>query len=82
MTEQVHPTESRAGSMLQSIAGLSARAQSSGQAINQGASARLDSVLKRMDELRPTVLTSADAAQEYQALAIERHRLNMVVMQP
>lgn len=79
---QIHPTEARAGQMLQNIAGLSARADASGKAINDGATKRLDAVNKRMDELRPQVLVSADASQEYQSLSIERYRLNMVVMQP
>lgn len=78
---QVHPTEARASEMLQSIAQLSGRAAASDKAINAGATARLDAVGKRMEELRPQVLISHDANQEYQSLVIERHRLNMVVMQ-
>lgn len=75
----VHPTEARAGELLQHIAGLSARAEASERAIREGATSRLADVGRRMDELRPQVLTSHDAAQEYQGLVIERHRLNTVV---
>lgn len=80
--DHIHPTEARAGQLLQDIAGMSARAKASGEAVRTGAEARLDAVNKRLEELRPSVLLSADDATEYQALAIERHRLHMVVMQP
>lgn len=78
--QHVHPTEARTGDLLQHVSGLSARADASGKAIKDGAAARLDAVNKRMEELRPQVLVSADAAMEYQSLVIERSRLNSVVM--
>lgn len=77
-----HPTEQRAHALLQELAGHSARADASEKAIREGASARLDAVNKRLEELRPQVMVSSDARDEYQGLAVERHRLNTVVMAP
>lgn len=77
-----HPTEQRAGAMLQSLAGASTRVDASEKATRDGASKRLEAVEKRLDELRPTVLTSSADADEYQGLVVERHRLHQVVMAP
>lgn len=77
-----HPVEARCNALLQSVGALQGRVAASEKAIKDGASARLDAVRRRMDELKPQVLISFDASTEYQSLAIERHRLSMVVMQP
>lgn len=75
-----NPSEARAGALLGSLNAMSAKADASGKAIDNGARARLEAVQKRLEELRPTVLTSSAAADEYQSLVIERHRLQSVVM--
>lgn len=71
--------EARAGELLGSLGALSAKVNASATAIADGASARLAAVEKRMEELRPQVLLKADAADEYQSLVIERHRLSVVM---
>jgi predicted phage gp36 major capsid-like protein len=80
--QMVHPTEQRAGSMLAGVAAASAKAEASEKALRDGAAKRLDAVNKRLEELRPTVLTSSADADEYQGLIVERHRLHQVVMAP
>lgn len=80
--EQVHPTEARAGALLGQIGGMEARAKASGEATKKAAAARLEAVNKRLEELRPTALTSSADADEYQGLIVERARLHSVVMAP
>lgn len=78
----MHPVDQRAQQMLGELAGMDARAGAADKQIRTGATARMAAVAQRMNELRPEVLTSADAAMEYQGLVIERARLSQVVMAP
>lgn len=76
----MNPTYNRASAMLASLGAASSQADATEKNIKGGAEKRLQTVTGRLEELRPTVLTSAADAEEYQGLVIERHRLNQVVM--
>jgi hypothetical protein len=78
----MNPTHDRAAAMLGDVSAGESRCDAADKAISDGATTRLADVEKRLEELRPEVLKSADAADEYQGLIIERHRLNQVVMPP
>lgn len=75
----MNATHDRVAAMLGSLARLQARADASQATIQEAAHKRLKGVDARMKELEPEVLTRHGAADEYQQLALERHRLGIVL---
>lgn len=65
--------------LLASLSSLSARTENAEQKIHDAAVARLDEVNARLEAIRPDAVLHA--GDEYQALVLERGRLNMVVAQ-
>lgn len=75
----MNETHDRVAAMMGSLARLQARTEASQAAILEAAEKRLEEVSGRMKELAPEVLTRPGAADEYQQLALERHRLGIVL---
>lgn len=69
------------GALMGSLSSLSARTDSSEQAILDAAVKRLDVVNARLEELQPQVLTTRGASEDYQGLILERGRLALVIEQ-
>lgn len=55
------------------------RARESAEMIASAARERRDTIQKRIGELRPLALASADADSEYRALMAERGRLDLIL---
>ncbi len=66
-------------SRLGDLHALSARTDASEQRILTQSISRMDAIQKKLDALRPRVLISSLASAEYQALILERGKLNMVI---
>lgn len=66
---------------LAKLAGHAAVADEVDSRIAAQAAARVDAITKRLDELRPSVLLSPEAEDEYQRLVDERGRLQQVIAQ-
>lgn len=68
-------------SMLGSLARLSARTDQAEAAIVAHAKARLDEVTRRLEQMRPEVMTDPIAAERYRALTIDRGYCARVIAQ-
>ena len=63
------------------LSSLAEKTDAAERKILESAEKRIDWVQSRMGELRAKALTDGDAGKEYQSLAMERSRLNLVIAQ-
>ena len=61
------------------LSGLNERTQATEKAILSAAMARRDAVNRDIDDLRPRVNLDGGAAEQYQALILERGQLDTVI---
>lgn len=63
------------------LSGLAEKTDAAERKILEAAEKRLETVESRLGELRTRALVDTEAGKEYQGLALERGRLNMVIAQ-